>query len=142
MNSILIIAHAPLASALRSAALHVFPDAAARITAIDVSPLESPEQTLATAQLLLRADTHKNGFVAQDSSASIFGTLVMSDVVGATPCNVAEKLVQGTHTQCLAGASLPMLLRAISYWHEPLAGMAAKALAGGTQGAVVVGTAA
>ena len=35
MNAVLLIAHAPLANALRQGALHVFPDAAADIAALD-----------------------------------------------------------------------------------------------------------
>ena len=128
MNSILIIAHAPLASALRSAALHVFPDAASRIAVMDVPPLDSPEQTLTAAHQLL----------AQNPCLGITGTLVMSDVLGATPCNVAQKLISGSHMKCIAGASLPMLLRAVTYWQEPLSVMAEKALIGATQGAIAV----
>ena len=36
MNGLLIIAHAPLASALRKCVLHVFPDAAETVAALDV----------------------------------------------------------------------------------------------------------
>ena len=44
MNTgILIVAHAPLASALRTAALHVYPEAAAGVLALDVSPKFNPE---------------------------------------------------------------------------------------------------
>lgn len=127
MNSILLIAHAPLASALKSAALHVFADADARITAIDVPPNQRPEQTLELARILLAQAG--NGFS---------GTLVMSDVLGATPCNVAKQLVDGVQVCCVAGTSLPMLLRAITYANESLAVMADKALTGGSQGAVSV----
>jgi mannose PTS system EIIA component len=129
MNSILIIAHTPLASALRSAALHAFPDAASRVDVIDVLPAQSPEMTLGVARQLL----------ASERSSGVTGTLVMSDVFGATPCNVAQQLAQsdgGAHVKCIAGASLPMLLRAITYWDTPLAVMAEKAVAGGSQGAM------
>jgi mannose PTS system EIIA component len=129
MNSILLIAHAPLASALKSAALHAFPDADACIAVIDVLPSQQPEQTLATARsMLARAQL----------SGDISGTLVMSDVLGATPCNVAKQLVDGVNIRCIAGASLPMLLRAITYAHESLAVMADKALVGANQGAIAV----
>jgi PTS system ascorbate-specific IIA component len=129
MNNILIIAHQPLASALRSAALHVFPDAAHHIAVMDVPPTQSPEQTLALAQKLL-VQLH-----TQDPHA---GTLVMSDVLGATPCNVAQKLVGTGNIKCVAGASLPMLLRAITYCNESLIVLADKALAGAAQGAIEV----
>ncbi len=130
MNTILLIAHIPLASALKSAAVHVFPDASPRIAVMDVPPDQSPEQTLAAAR----------GMLAQLNLAnSAWGTLVMSDMAGATPCNVAQQLVDGQQIRCVAGTSLPMLLRAITYANEPLAVMADKALAGAAQGAMAVG---
>jgi PTS system ascorbate-specific IIA component len=121
---VLIIAHTPLARALRRCALHVFPDLATEIAAVDVHPTAPPEKTLAVARLALarlcRADT-----------------LVLTDVLGATPCNVALRLIDGQHTQLLTGANLPMLLRALTYRDEPLAEQAARAAAGGTQGIVM-----
>jgi PTS system ascorbate-specific IIA component len=129
MNSILLIAHAPLASALKSAALHAFPGADALIAVIDVPPSQQPEQTLAVARSLLT--------LAQTGN-DIVGTLVMSDVLGATPCNVAKQLVDGVNIRCVAGTSLPMLFRAITYAHESLAVMTDKALMGGSQGAIAV----
>ena len=129
MNSILIIAHTPLASALRSAALHAFPDAASRVAVIDVPPAQAPEVTLGMARALLSA-------VAQGSDMT--GTLVMSDVLGATPCNVAQQLVTGSKVKCVAGTSLPMLFRAITYWDESLEVMTEKALLGGSLGAIAV----
>jgi PTS system ascorbate-specific IIA component len=133
MNSILIIAHAPLASALRSAALHVFPDAAARVAVIDVPPAQSPDVTLVMARALLQTAAQGLGMT---------GTLIMSDVLGATPCNVAKQLVTQpilpVQIKCVAGISLPMLFRAITYWDESLAVMAEKALQGGSLGAIAV----
>jgi len=54
MNGILLIAHAPLASALRQCVLHVFPDASDAVTALDVQPNVPPEETLAQARAMLR----------------------------------------------------------------------------------------
>jgi len=121
MNTgILIIAHAPLASALRLSVLHVFPDAAAGIVALDVQPNESTEITLINAQALLRHLNTPN-------------TLVLTDVFGATPCNVAQKVVNGVQTKLVAGVNLPMLLRTVNYQHEPLDVLMARAMAGGMQ---------
>ena len=50
MIGILIIAHAPLASALRECALHVFPDCAAGLQALDIAPNASPEDSLHLAR--------------------------------------------------------------------------------------------
>jgi hypothetical protein len=48
-NSIFIIAHAPLASALRQCVLHVFPDDVSAVVAFDVQPDSPPEVTLTEA---------------------------------------------------------------------------------------------
>ena len=125
MNGIFIIAHAPLASALRQCVLHVFPDNPAGVVALDVLPNLPPEETLAQARILFKQ----------------MGTpcaLVLSDVFGATPCNVAQKLVDGVHSKLIAGVNLPMLLRSVSYRHESLDAMVVRALAGGTQGVMQV----
>jgi PTS system ascorbate-specific IIA component len=125
MNAILVIAHAPLAHALRQCALHVFPDCGDRVVAIDVPPNAPPEETLAAARLALQrlGRTH---------------TLVFTDVFGATPCNVAQKLVDGASARLVAGVNLPMLLRTVSYAHEPLESLVDRAMTGGTQGIMQV----
>ena len=102
MTHLLVIAHAPLASALRDAALHVFPDAA----------------LLAARALLLPAAAR---------------ALLLTDVLGATPSNVASRLAAETGSPLLAGANLPMLLKAITYRAEPLLELAARVREGGQQ---------
>ena len=134
MNTLLLIAHAPLASALRSAALHVFPDAGAAVQALDVQADDAPEDSLARAQAVLA--TFPRGQCV----------LVLTDVLGATPCNVARRLMEGAgdsaRVRLLAGVNLPLLLRALSYRHEPLEAMLLKAQTGGIQGIVTVPVAA
>lgn len=129
MNGIFIIAHAPLASALRECVLHVFPDAGSALVALDVQADLAPEQTLEQARELMR----------QLGTAQ---TLVLADLFGATPCNVASRLVDGTDSRLLTGVNLPMLLRAMSYRHESLESLAGRAMMGASQGVVsVAGTA-
>ena len=125
MNGIFIIAHAPLATALRQCVLHVFPDNPAGVVALDVQPNVQPEETLAQARIL---------FAQMGTSQA----LVLADVFGATPCNVAQKLVDGVNSKLIAGINLPMLLRTVSYRHEPLDALVTRALAGGTQGVMQV----
>lgn len=125
MNGIFIIAHAPLASAFRQCVLHVFPENGVGVAALDVQPNMPPEETLAQARIML----------AQIGTPQ---TLVLTDIFGATPCNVAQKLVDGVSTRLLTGINLPMLLRAVSYRQEPLDALVARALAGATQGVMQV----
>ena len=133
MNSILLVAHAPLAHALRECALHVFPDADAWVTALDVLPNVPPEETLGAARIIL---------AQQLGRAPRAQVLVLTDVFGATPCNVAQQLVDGVRSRLVAGVNLPMLLRAVSYRHEPLEAQVQRAIAGGTAGVMQVAVAA
>ena len=125
MNGIFIIAHAPLAAALRQCVLHVFPDSAVGVVSLDVQANMPPEETLAQARIMLE-------------QLGTSDTLVLVDVFGATPCNVAQKLVDGVHTKLITGVNLPMLLRTVSYLHEPVDALVARALVGATQGVMQV----
>src|SRR4051812_20399308 len=129
MNAILLIAHAPLAHALRQCALHVFPDCEPTVSAIDVQPNLSPEETLATARIAMQQLTH---------IPNVKGVLVLTDIFGATPSNVAQKLVDGVTSRLIAGVNLPMLRRSVSYRHESLDALVARAVVGGTQGVMQV----
>jgi PTS system ascorbate-specific IIA component len=126
MNSgILIIAHAPLASALRQCVLHVFPDVAQALVALDVQPNMPADETLATARNALALIRRER-------------MLVLTDMFGATPCNIAQKLVDGVSSRLIAGVNLPMLLRAVTYRNEPMDEWVTRVLAGGTQGIMQV----
>ena len=125
MNGIFIIAHAPLASAFRQCVLHVFPDNPAGVVALDVQPNMPPEETLAQARIIF-------------DQLGTSHALVLTDVFGATPCNVAQRLVDGVNSKLLTGINLPMLLRVVSYRNEPLDALVARALTGATQGVMQV----
>lgn len=128
-TSILIIAHAPLAHALRKCALHVFADCGDSVAAMDVQPNAAPEASLVQARCLLeQLGTHS--------------TLVLTDLFGATPCNIAQRLVDGVGSRLVAGVNLPMLLRAVSYRAEPLDAVVSRAVVGGIQGVMQVAIAA
>jgi mannose PTS system EIIA component len=129
VNAILIIAHAPLAHALRSCAMHVFPDCAPHVAAIDVQPNLPPDETLAMARVALDQLSRPAG---------IGGVLVLTDIFGATPSNVAQRLVDGVKSRLITGVNLPMLLRSVSYRHEPLDALVSRAVIGGTQGVMQV----
>lgn len=124
---LLLIAHAPLASALRSCALHVFPDCADEVLALDVLADAPPQDTLAQAQQLL----------LRHGAAEV---LVLTDTLGATPSNVAQRLIDGQRSLLLAGVNLPMLLRALGYRHEPVTQLLVRAQEGAVRGIVPVAT--
>ena len=123
---ILLIAHAPLAQALAQCAAHVFPDSGEHVQALDIVASADPVSALAEAQALLQASGSNP-------------VLVLSDVFGATPHNIAQELArQRASTRLVAGVNLPMLLRAICYRQEDLDSVVARAIAGGSQGIMQV----
>jgi mannose PTS system EIIA component len=119
MAELLIIAHAPLASALHQVARHVFAERAHRLMWLDVAPDERPE----SVEARLRSSLPPAGDV-----------LIMTDVFGATPCNVAMRVADGQRCRVVSGVNVPMLWRALSYVDEPLDVVVARAVAGATQG--------
>jgi mannose PTS system EIIA component len=125
MPSLLVIAHAPLASALRAVAEHVYPDCAGSLAALDVLPDWRIGQVEAQAAALLAR-------MGRDEA------LILTDVFGATPCNVAQRLADGVHVKVVTGVNVPMLWRSLCYANEPLDSVVARALAGATQGAMQV----
>ncbi|MEG0054027.1 MAG: PTS fructose transporter subunit IIA [Comamonas sp.] len=124
---ILLLTHAPLASALRECALHVFADSADDVLALDVPAQEPPESTLQRAWEMLEAH-----------GGMSLPTLVLTDLFGATPCNVAQRLVAQLPARLVAGVNLPMLLRSIGYRQEALDALVSRAMVGGSQGVMQV----
>lgn len=127
MPGLLIIAHAPLASSLEAVARHTYPECARELQALDVSPDASPEEIEAQGRELLQR--------VCDPDA-----LILTDVFGATPCNVAQRLADGRHVRVISGVNVPMLWRALCYGDEPLDTLVARAVAGATQGVMPVDT--
>lgn len=127
MPGLMIIAHAPLASSLKAVAEHAFPDCARLLEAMDVSPDATIEDLEAQARLILER--------VRSPEALIF-----TDVFGATPCNVAQRLGDGVQVRVIAGVNVPMLWRSLSYADEPLEALVMRAMAGAAQGVMQVAT--
>jgi PTS system ascorbate-specific IIA component len=126
MVGILLLTHAPLGNAFIEAASHVFRGRPDRMEAIDVRADQDPAE------------------VAQEARAAIArindgsGVLVITDVMGGTPSNCTLRLCDPGHIEVIAGISLPMLLRALTYRNDTIDVVVEMALAGGQSGAVRV----
>ncbi len=129
MPALLILAHAPLAGALKQAALHTYAEDAQRIQAVDVPPQADAQ---AVQSLVCEA--------LERARASTVGheVLVMTDVFGATPCNMATRLAQEPGVRVVAGVNVPMLWRVLNYAQEPLDQLVSRALGGAAQGILQV----
>lgn len=126
MVGILLLTHAPLGNAFIDAATHVFRARPERMEAIDVSADQDTAEVNRIAQEAIRR--------LDDGS----GVLVITDVMGGTPSNCTLKLSNPGHVEIIAGISLPMLLRALTYRNDTIDVVVEMALAGGQSGAVRV----
>jgi PTS system mannose-specific IIA component len=122
MIGILIIAHGDLGSSFIQCASHIMGNGLPQLNYLRINARDDPDVILSNALKLI---SHL------DSGS---GVLVLSDICGATPCNIGSRLVRHGRVECLAGVNLPMLVRALTYRHEPLAIASEKALAGGKEG--------
>jgi PTS system ascorbate-specific IIA component len=64
------------------------------------------------------------------------GILIITDIYGATPCNIAKRLMQHEQVRVITGLNLPMLLRVMNYPDLKLVDMAQKAIAGAQAGII------
>lgn len=125
MPGLMIVAHAPLASSLKSVAEHAYPDCALGLEALDVLPGMSIDDVEAQAREML-------GRVCDPEA------IVFTDVFGATPCNAAQRLDNGTTVRVIAGINVAMLWRSLCYRSEPLEAVVVRALAGAKAGVMTV----
>ncbi|MGB1110200.1 MAG: PTS sugar transporter subunit IIA [Gammaproteobacteria bacterium] len=65
------------------------------------------------------------------------GVLVLTDLFGATPSNVANRAIEGRDARCVAGVNLPMLLRVMNYSGKNLDELVETAYDGGRNGIIV-----
>ncbi len=131
MTLILLVAHAPLASALLSVAQHVFSELAPDMLAIDVAPQDdvpTVESNIRSALRTLLDRAVSQGLVAPE-------VLVLVDVFGATPCNAALAAADGLSVRVVTGVSVPMLWRVLGYADKTMDELVISAVAGAAQGA-------
>jgi len=67
------------------------------------------------------------------------GVLIVSDLYGSTPCNIARRVSSAHRVRVLSGINLPMMFRIFSYATAGLDELARKALDGGRIGVVECG---
>ncbi len=128
MVGILIVAHGTLGESLIHCASHVMGSRPPQLMQIGVTVHDDP---LAILPQALK-------FVKQLDQGK--GVLVLSDIYGATPCNIAAKLLIPGKVEGVAGVNLPMLIRALTYRNEPLKIVVEKALSGGSEGVLHITT--
>ena len=126
MIGVLLITHGNYGVDLLASASHVLGHALPQTAHLEVSIKDDPDALLRAARALLKS--------IDDGS----GVLVMTDMYGATPCNVATQLIAEGNVEAVSGVSLPMLVRSLAYRDAALAKVRDKAITGGTEGVVYI----
>ena len=122
MIGILLIAHDSLPDSLVQAVTHVLGSPPAQLDTLSVAASDDPLRLLPMARERVdRLDTGE-------------GVLIFSDIFGASPCNLACKLIVPGRVEVVAGVNLPMLVRAFTYRSKGLDTMIRKAVSGGCDG--------
>ena len=122
MIGILILSHGAFGESLIHSASHVLGKRPLFLRQLGVTVHDDPEDVLPVAEDLIR-------FLDQGQ-----GVLVLTDIYGATPSNIAARLLKPGRVEGISGVNLPMLIRALTYRDEPLDALIAKALSGATEG--------
>jgi mannose PTS system EIIA component len=122
MIGVLVLSHGAAGEHLLAAATQIVGKTRIRAAAIGVGPDADPGEVLQRARSL----------VAQLDDGS--GVLVLTDMYGATPGNIAGSLLVDGRVEGVAGLSLPMLVRVLSGDDRTLAAAVQRALSGGAEG--------
>lgn len=125
MIGILIVSHGAFGESLIHSASHVLGKRPLYLRQVGITVHDDPDAILPMAKDLIR-------FLDQGQ-----GVLVLSDIYGATPSNIAGRLLEPGRVEGIAGVNLPMLIRALTYREEShLLDVLEKALSGAVEGVV------
>ncbi|RQO69328.1 PTS fructose transporter subunit IIA [Aquitalea sp. FJL05] len=126
MVGVLVISHGNLGACLLDCARHVLGRDPDNIATLAVEKTEDPDQKLVEAAALVARLEQGDGVV------------VLTDMYGGTPSNIASRLINPGKVEAVAGVSLPMLVRALSYSTQPLEIVVSKAITGGLEGVLYI----
>lgn len=121
---VLIISHNLLGEALVHCAEHILSRPIPNLAHLAVNKGDDPADVLERARLMI--DTLEQGR----------GVILLTDIYGGTPSNIANRLIEAGRIEAIAGVSLPMLIRALTYSRETIETMVSKAITGGWEGVI------
>ena len=124
MIGIFIITHEGLGESLIQCASHMLSTTPKQLVALSVKSNDDPDKVLLEAQAIMKEIDHGDGVI------------VLSDMVGGTPCNIATKLVGISNAEGISGVNLPMLIVALSSRELPIAYCLEKTIASGRESIV------
>lgn len=122
MIGLFLVTHTTYGESLIQCACHVLNKRPPQIAQLGLAAQDDPLDALPLAREMLK-------FVDTGD-----GVLIMTDIYGATPANMALKLLEPGRIEGIAGVNLPMLLRALTYRDKDMVTLITRAVAGGRDG--------
>ena len=120
-----IISHSEIANSFAYCLEHIMNKRVDNLVILPVKKAESPDSILTRAREII-----------ERQMKTVDGVLILSDIFGATPSNIASRLTKPGVIELITGLNLSMLIRAMSYSSGSLQQCVAKALDGGINGIV------
>ena len=124
MIGILLITHGELGKSLIECATHVLGDKPKFLDSLTIENDCAHDNTY-------KEISEKINLLDQGK-----GVLILTDIFGATPCNIITKIIKPGKVNAIAGVNLSMLIRSISYRHESFDTLVAKAIEGAQDGII------
>ena len=124
MISILLITHGELGKSLIECATHVLGDKPLFLESLSIENDCSHES-------MFKQISERINLLDQGD-----GVLILTDIFGATPCNIITKIIKPGKVSAIAGVNLSMLIRTISYRNEPFDSLISKAIQGAQDGII------
>jgi PTS system ascorbate-specific IIA component len=122
MIGLFLITHGTYGESLLQCACHVLNKRPPQVAQLGVAAQDDPLDLLPQVRAALELVDYGEG------------VLIMADMFGATPANIALKLLKPGRVEGVAGLNLPMLVRALTYRDKGMETLVAKAIAGGRDG--------
>lgn len=126
MIGILIITHGTLGESLIHCVSHMLNKRPPRLRQLGVTAQDDPALLVPQARVLVKDLNDRDG------------VLILTDMYGGSPSNIAAKLVVPGKIEAVAGVNLPMLIRALTYRDRSLQTIVIKAVSGGCEGVMRV----
>jgi len=125
MTGLLLIMHGRLGDDMLDAVKEILSGCPLATASIAVNSDSDPDQLFETANRL--CDKLDDGG----------GVLILTDLYGSTPSNIANRLIDTHNASVISGTNLPMLLRILNYPDMSLEALCDKAANGARDGIVV-----
>lgn len=124
MISILLITHGELGKSLIECATHVLGDKPLFLESLSI-------ENDCTHESMFKQISERINLLDQGD-----GVLILTDIFGATPCNIITKIIKPGKVSAIAGVNLSMLIRTISYRNESFDSLISKAIQGAQDGII------